>query len=146
MKGRRRLIQCPWDGLHRTITSAAAISGIPAHTIRRRLELGWSASDIFAPLHTVRAGRKAQRVQVGDELLTVAEIAARAGVKTDTIRLRVAAGDTGDRLLRPSRQSGRKATAAEVRELIDSGLSLYQAAHELGVSHQTIKRRLGSQG
>jgi DNA invertase Pin-like site-specific DNA recombinase len=36
--------------------------------------------------------------------------------------------------------------AAEVRELIDSGLSLYQAAHELGVSHQTIKRRLGSQG
>jgi lambda repressor-like predicted transcriptional regulator len=127
----------------------AAEHGLPAYVVYRRQREGWSKELLFAPIGTRRSGRNRRgRVQVGAEALTVAEIARRSGASRDAIAARLRAGWTGEALLKPSRkQAGRNAvTAAEVRELIDSGLSLYQAAHELGVSHQTIKRRLGSQG
>ena len=112
----------------------------------RRQREGWPPDLLFAPIGTRRTDRN-RRVglqEVGGELLTVAEIAARSGASRDAIASRIRAGWTGERLLQPRRaQAGRNAvTAAEVRALAASGWSIYRLADHFSCSHQTIKRRL----
>ena len=140
----RRVPQVLLSGDHAAIAAWRRSEAI-RRTAERRPDLLGRAD--LAPEERARLPRAPKRARVSDEDLIQAyrsgvgsyRIAARFGVSPATVRARLR--DAGVRM-RPARGTPRGPSAAEVKRMRKTGMTVRELAKHFGVSHVTIIDRL----
>ncbi len=140
----RRVPAVLMSGDHKAIADWRRSESI-RRTAERRPDLLGSAE--LTPEERARLPRAAARARVADEELVRAyrsgvgsyRIAARFGMSPATVRARLR--DAGVRM-RPARGTPRGPSAADVRRMRKTGMTIRELAKHFGVSHVTIIDRL----
>jgi tRNA (guanine37-N1)-methyltransferase len=140
----KRVPQVLLSGDHKAIAAWRRAEAI-RRTAERRPDL--LAAAALTPEERARLPRARQRASVSDDELVRAyrsgvgsyRIAARFGISPATVRARLRAAGVR---MRPARGTPRGPTAAEVKRMRKTGMTVRELARHFGVSHVTIIDRL----
>lgn len=103
LRTKRSKIRINYKGEQRTLSEVSKLTGIPYVTLHHRYDVGMTDEQIVKNVNYRRSKNvKSSRFEVGDEMLTVSQIAERAGVADTTIYARLNSGIRGLDLLAPA--------------------------------------------